>query len=89
MACGVPVVVADFRGQAELVRQTECGLVVPPDDPAALARAVAYLYERGEETREMGRRGRHAIETEHSWDHRAAATAAALRQLVGAGQQGG
>ena len=30
MACGVPAIVSDYPGQADLVRRGRCGLVVPP-----------------------------------------------------------
>ena len=33
MACGVPVIVSDFPGMADLVRAAGAGLVVPPDQP--------------------------------------------------------
>lgn len=68
LACGVPVVVTDFPGQADLVRQYGCGVVIPPDDEEALANAVQYLYSHSEERREMGRRGRQIVEQEYSWD---------------------
>lgn len=71
MACGVPVVVSDFPGQADIVRSTSCGVVVPPDDPSAVAEAVAQVYEGGASSDAMGRRGREASVGEHSWDARA------------------
>jgi N-acetyl-alpha-D-glucosaminyl L-malate synthase BshA len=43
LACGVPVVASDVGGLPEVVRNGETGLLVPPRDPAALARAVAAL----------------------------------------------
>ena len=82
LACGVPVIVTDFPGQADLVRSGHCGLIVPPEDVAALAQAVCYLYERPQEAREMGARGHDLVVHEHSWDHRAEATAAVLDRVI-------
>lgn len=82
LACGIPVVVSDYPGMADLVREGKCGLVVPPGDPAALARAVRYLYEHPDERQQMGRKGRELVEREHSWDKRAAVTAEVLGTLV-------
>jgi glycosyltransferase involved in cell wall biosynthesis len=40
LALGRPVVVTETTGAADCVRSTGCGSVVPPNDPAALARAI-------------------------------------------------
>ncbi|NNH55098.1 glycosyltransferase family 4 protein, partial [Promicromonospora citrea] len=42
-AAGLPVVATDVPGQAEVVHALGNGLVVPPGDPAALARAAARV----------------------------------------------
>lgn len=82
LACGVPVIVTDFPGMADLVRENRCGLVIPSDDPASLAQAVDYLYKHPEERRAMGLRGRKLVESEHSWDHRAALTEYVLEEVA-------
>lgn len=81
LACGVPVVVTDFPGQADLVREGNCGIVIPPEDPGALARAVAYLYNHPHERALMGCRGRALVEKKHSWNRRAEQTDHILRKL--------
>jgi glycosyltransferase involved in cell wall biosynthesis len=43
MACGRPVLASRVGGLAEAVRDGETGLLVPPEDPAALACAIAAL----------------------------------------------
>ena len=40
MACGVPVVASDSGGHREIVRSGETGLLVPSDEPEALAAAA-------------------------------------------------
>lgn len=82
LACGVPVVVTDFPGQADMVREVGCGVVVPPEDPGALAEAVATLLQDPAGRMEMGIRGRRAIEEAYSWDKRAEATDQVLRSLL-------
>ena len=42
MVCGVPVVATNVSSLPELVADGETGLLVPPDDPAALARAIEW-----------------------------------------------
>ena len=43
MACGVPVVTTNVSGIPELVTDAVNGLLVPADDPAALAGALQRL----------------------------------------------
>ena len=40
MAAGVPVVASDLPGMAPIVRETGCGVLVDPADPAAIAAAL-------------------------------------------------
>lgn len=71
MACGVPVVCSDTPGQAEYVREANAGIVVPPEDAEAVARAVAALAADPEAARGMGENGRRAVEERYSWEARA------------------
>ncbi len=64
MAYGICPVVTDTGGSAELVASGESGLVVPPGDPGALAKAILRLYEDPAEARRMGARARQRIENE-------------------------
>ena len=43
---------------AQIARETGCGLVAAPGDPAALAEAIAAMYDDPAMTREMGARAR-------------------------------
>lgn len=82
LACGVPVVVTDFPGQADLVREHDLGYVVAPDDPTSLAQAVKRLALDPAGARAMGKRGRDVVAAHHSWDSRAAATAEILDAVL-------
>jgi glycosyltransferase involved in cell wall biosynthesis len=57
LACGVPAVATDIGGAAEILRDGETGLVVPPRDPPRLAAAILALLGDREHARAMGRRG--------------------------------
>ncbi len=67
-ACGLPVVAGNSGGIPDAVRDGETGILVPPEDPAALADAVCrVLADRGLATR-LGQNGRRAVETHFNWD---------------------
>jgi len=56
LAAGLPVLV-NFDGEAGWIAEREgCGVVVPPDDPAAMAEAIRELASDSERCRAMGRR---------------------------------
>jgi len=57
MACGTPVVASDAGGLPEVVRHGETGLIVPRDDPAALAAAVTSLLADAETRDRMSAAG--------------------------------
>ena len=82
LACGIPAIVSELPGQADLVREGRCGLVVPCGDAAALARAVAQLAADPAEAREMGRRGAALVRAAHSWRARAVEIDKVLRACV-------
>lgn len=74
LACGIPAIVTDFKGQADLIRDHHCGIVIPADNAEALATSVKYLVEHPEERNMMGQRAADVIHAHHSWDKRAEAT---------------
>ena len=62
MRAGTPVVVSDVVGNRDTVEDGRSGLVVPPDDPVALANAITSLLKDPERAREIGRLGRRRVE---------------------------
>jgi len=54
MAAGLAIVATNVGGTAESVIHNECGLLVEPRDPEALARCVRELVEDPERRRAMG-----------------------------------
>jgi glycosyltransferase involved in cell wall biosynthesis len=61
LARGLPVVSTTVAGIRELVRHGETGLLVPPEDPAALADAIGLLRRDRELARRLGRAGRELV----------------------------
>ncbi|MBM3474815.1 MAG: glycosyltransferase [Armatimonadetes bacterium] len=62
MAAGKPVVTTNVGGCAEAVVDHETGLVVPPENPEALADALGYVLTHPAEARRMGEAGRRRVE---------------------------
>jgi D-inositol-3-phosphate glycosyltransferase len=77
-ALGVPVITTDVGGLAETVT-ADLGLVVPPEQPEALAEAVLRYFEQG--MGERMRRGVDALRHEHSWERLADQTIELVDEL--------
>jgi colanic acid biosynthesis glycosyl transferase WcaI len=67
MGCGRPVIYSGAGEGAEIVRSAEAGLVLPPEDPAAMAAAVRRLVADPEEAARLGDNGRRYVESHLSW----------------------
>lgn len=61
MACGLPVIACAGSGAAEAIDDGHDGLLVPPDDTAALTAALNRLLQDPLRCRAMGERGRKRV----------------------------
>jgi L-malate glycosyltransferase len=68
-ACGVPVVVSDAGGLPEVVRDGQTGLVVPRENPAALALALEGLIVDASLRRRLGEEARRFVLANYEWAH--------------------
>lgn len=62
LAVETPVIGTDLEGNPELILDGETGLLVPPRNADALARAVVWMMENPMRAREMARAGRKRVE---------------------------
>jgi glycosyltransferase involved in cell wall biosynthesis len=81
-ASGRPIVATDTPGCREVVRHGQNGLLVPPGDAEALARAIAQLIENAQLRADMGTRGREIAITEFSLEQVIDANLAVYRSLL-------
>jgi glycosyltransferase involved in cell wall biosynthesis len=66
-ASGLPVVASRVGGLPEIVAEGETGLLVPPEDPAALAEALSGLIRSPERRRELGQAARARAVERYDW----------------------
>ena len=69
LAAGKPIVMATVGASADIVSTAGAGLVLPPEDPAALARTLVEISTLDPvERAQMGQRGRRYFETHFTKD---------------------
>lgn len=66
LALGTPVVATDIPALAEVLDGGRCGLLVPVDDPAALAGALQQVHSDPDGARARADAGRDRFETEYT-----------------------
>ncbi len=68
MMRGTAIIASEIGGLAEIVKNDQTGLLVPPEDSQALASALLRLLQNRELAEQMGIKGREIAKTEYSQD---------------------
>ncbi len=76
LAMGCPVVASRVNGIPELIEHHKTGLLVPPRDPQALARAIREVLSDPTAASKMGAEGRAVVHERFTVDHMVANTIA-------------
>ncbi len=84
MALALPVVASDAGGNPDLVTSDATGLLVPPRDPAAWARALSRVLGDAELARRLGTAGRALVRRDFTLERSAERTEAVYREAVAA-----
>jgi glycosyltransferase involved in cell wall biosynthesis len=74
MAAGAPIVATEVGGTSEALTDGENGLLVQPNDPAAMAAAITRLLDHPELAQRLGHRAQATIEQRFSLARMVAAT---------------
>jgi mannosyltransferase len=82
MASGVPVVATTVGAFPDLVRDSETGRLVPPEDAGALAAAMAEILDDPGRRASMARAARAHVEAHHGIEAEARALEAVYRSLL-------
>lgn len=81
-AAGLPVVATNVYGIPDVVRDGQTGLLTPPKDPGALARAIGRLVEDPRLRTRLGAAGREYVTRHYDWAHNAEQMASIYQQLL-------
>lgn len=82
MACGMPILATDIRGNRELVQDNMNGLLVPTEDVESLVRALRELVTNDGLRARMGEKSR-ALVGRYSWSSTADRYLELSKQIVG------
>ncbi|MEG2173107.1 MAG: glycosyltransferase [Desulfovibrionaceae bacterium] len=63
LSSGLPVIATNVSGIGEVVRDGDTGLIVPQQDPVALAEAIQRMAQDRDAARAMAARGKQLVET--------------------------
>jgi glycosyltransferase involved in cell wall biosynthesis len=67
MACGAPVVCTRVASLPEVVEDGRTGIIVPPNDPAALGSAIRWIGDHPADASRMGAAGRARVLERFRW----------------------
>lgn len=84
MAAGRPIAASRVGGLIETLDDGKRGLLVPPDDPEALAVAIERLLQDPQERRQLGEAGRRIAEEEFSAERMVQRTTALYHNVLSA-----
>jgi len=87
MTAGVPVVVSNTGGFAEIVGSKEVGLLHTPGDPNSLAQAILHTLRYPDEAIARARNALHVIDEVYNWSRIAERTLAVYERVVRERQQ--
>lgn len=83
MRAGLPVIASEVNGIPEEVIDGKTGLLVPPKDAAALAKAIDNLIQSPMLRQQMGQAGRERFEQEFSLEQMIVKTKAVYDEILG------
>lgn len=82
MAAGLPVIASNFPIWEKIVLDSQCGLLVDPEDPNAVAQAMQWVLDNPKKAQLMGERGKKAALEVFNWSAEAKKLAAFYLQIT-------
>jgi glycosyltransferase involved in cell wall biosynthesis len=82
MACGKPVITTHVEPIPKVVKHMKNGILIPPGDPKALAKAILTLTQNRQKMEELGEEGRQTVLMKYSWESFAKRLNEILREVI-------
>lgn len=82
MSAGIPIIASNFPFWREIVVGNDCGLLVDPCDPYAIADAIKTLVDDPVLAQQKGENGRKAVEQKYNWEIEAEKLVDFYRQIL-------
>lgn len=67
LACGKPVIASNITGLSDLLEKANAGIVVSPENPQELAKAICELLKNDQLREQFGENGHTYVSQNHSW----------------------
>jgi glycosyltransferase involved in cell wall biosynthesis len=83
MASGTAVIASDVGGIRDIVRDMETGLLIPPQNPDAIAEKTLLLLENQELRNKLSLNGQRLAQSEYSWEKTAERFLETYGQIMG------
>ncbi|OXS99395.1 hypothetical protein B7H23_14640 [Notoacmeibacter marinus] len=84
MSAGLPVIASDFPLWRQIIAEADCGILVDPMDPKAIADAINALVNDPERAERLGRNGQRAVRERYNWASEFATLQNAYERLIAA-----
>lgn len=68
MALGTPVITCPVGGIVDFIYDKETGLLIPPEDPKSLAKAIEFAFENPKKIERIVRNARGLVEERYGWE---------------------
>ncbi len=68
MLGGIPIISSNFPEIEKIIKNDNCGLLIKPEDPEELAKAIIYLKNNEEKRINMGNNGKKANREKYNWE---------------------
>ena len=82
LACGKPIVAGNIKNIGELLKNSNSGIAVTPDNPNELADAVIRLLKDKQLREQMGKNGRELVVNNYSWENTAMKTVEVFEEVL-------